>query len=98
MFEDKKINPKSKESFKKYLENIKYLELNSPRAYKAIPINERLPPDGVFVTTIDSTNNYGIYQYINGGWNMRDIRCPNNPNNNFPIIFWLERNDELLNN
>ncbi len=61
--------------------------------YKKIAITERLPDIGKFVTTIDEANEHRVYRLTEFGWNMRDVDGTNSPNNNLPILYWLEETD-----
>lgn len=58
--------------------------------YRKVKISERLPEVGKFVTTIDEAGEHRVYRLTEHGWNMRDVDGDNSPNNNLPIIFWLE--------
>ena len=61
--------------------------------YKKIAVAERLPDIGKFVTTIDEANEHRVYRLTEFGWNMRDADGTNSPNNNLPILYWLEETD-----
>lgn len=61
--------------------------------YKKIAVAERLPDIGKFVTTIDEANEHRVYRLTEFGWNMRDVDGTNSPNNNLPILYWLEEID-----
>jgi hypothetical protein len=58
--------------------------------YRKVKVSERLPEVGKFVTTIDEAGEHRVYRLTEHGWNMRDSDGDNSPNNNLPIIFWLE--------
>jgi hypothetical protein len=58
--------------------------------FRKVKVSERLPEMGKFVTTIDLANEHRVYRLTENGWNMRDADGDNSPNNNLPIIFWLE--------
>ena len=58
--------------------------------YRKVKVSERLPEAGKFVTTIDEAGEHKVYRLTEHGWNMRDADGDNSPNNNLPIIFWLE--------
>ena len=83
----------TKESLQKYTNKLKELMCESRRTYIAIPVKERMPPEGKWVTTIDIDDNERVYRFINGTWNMRDADGENSPNNNLEITLWLERQD-----
>lgn len=58
--------------------------------YKKIPVSERLPRMGKWVTTIDSAGELFIYARFEHGWSMRDAPAARTPDNNLPIVYWLE--------
>jgi hypothetical protein len=58
--------------------------------YRKVLISERLPEIGKFVTTIDEAGEHRVYRLTEHGWNMRDADGDNSPNNNLPMIYWLE--------
>lgn len=61
--------------------------------FKKVPLTERLPEQGKFVTTIDTANEHRVYRLTEYGWNMRDADGINSPNNNLEITHWLEEVD-----
>jgi hypothetical protein len=72
--------------------------------YRKVPVVERMPELDKFVPTIDDKGEIIIYRYVKSQiwnektkttepyffWNMRDMRGDNTPNDNQPIIYWLE--------
>lgn len=58
--------------------------------YNKIAVKDRLPELGKWVTTIDEANEHRVYRLMEHGWNMRDADGINSPNNNLPILYWLE--------
>ncbi len=58
--------------------------------YRKVAIADRLPEKMKFVTTIDSANEHRVYRLTEHGWNMRDADGAESPNNNLPMIYWLE--------
>ena len=58
--------------------------------FKKVSILEELPPFNEFVVTIDSMGEMLIYRLTEYGWNMRDGKGDNSPNDNFPIKYWLK--------
>lgn len=61
--------------------------------YRTVPIVDRLPPLGEWVTTIDQAGNHRVYRLIEHGWNMRDVGGTNSPPDNLPMTYWLEKVD-----
>lgn len=89
-----KADPKlwqNKEALGSYLSKLKELMCETPRLYIAHPIKDKLPSEGVWVTTIDIADNERVYKYEKGAWIMRDANGINSPNNNVEITLWLER-------
>ena len=68
-----------------------------PVLYVAVPITERLPEIGKFVTTIDKNGQERVFRLTDNGWNMRDADGANSPNNNLEITHWLEKMPERMN-
>lgn len=50
-----------------------------------------LPEIGKFVTCIDAAGEHRVYRRTEHGWNMRDAAGANSPNDNLPIVSWLEK-------
>jgi hypothetical protein len=59
--------------------------------YVPVSVKERLPDLMVFVQTIDIDGELIVYRRTEFGWNMRDSRGDNTPNDNKEIICWLEK-------
>lgn len=63
-----------------------------------VKISERLPEVGKWVTTIDEADEQRVYRLVENdvegiepySWNMRDVDGTNSPNNNIPLVYWLE--------
>jgi hypothetical protein len=61
------------------------------KVFRKVKIENRLPEMWKWVTTIDSANEHSVYRLTdNDNWNMRDVDGINSPNNNLPMIYWLE--------
>lgn len=68
--------------------------------YKKISVKERLPKYDTYVPTIDSNGEIIIYKLneilisetglSKHFWTMRDISGNDTPNDNLPILYWLE--------
>lgn len=63
--------------------------------FRTISVIERLPENGKWVTTIDEAGEHRVYRFTEGAWNMRDADGVNSPNNNLPIMYWLEQVPEV---
>jgi hypothetical protein len=68
--------------------------------YVPVLCSERMPDMMVFVPCVDERGEISVYRRTEYGWNMRDAMGDNSPNNNIPIVSWLEKRpifaDELV--
>jgi len=67
----------------------------SNRNYYYVPVSvqNRFPPEGIYVSVVDTRGEIAIYKY-NGqyqGWSMRDAMGINSPDDNCQIVCWLEK-------
>lgn len=61
-----------------------------PYFYRAIPLEEELPPINKYVITRDEDGEHIVYRRTEYGWNMRDTNGINTPNDNLKITHWLK--------
>jgi hypothetical protein len=65
------------------------------KIFRKVKIEDRLPELNKWVTIIDEAEEHFVYRLTDIGWNMRDNDAINTPNNNRPLIYWLEEVDSL---
>lgn len=58
---------------------------------RIIDIQNREPELNKWVVTFDTDGQPFVYRRTEHGWNMRDMPGSNTPNDNLPIVSWLEK-------
>ena len=59
--------------------------------YVPVLCSRRMPELMKYVPCIDTAGEILMYRLTEHGWNMRDGRSDNTPNDNLEIVCWLEK-------